>query len=333
MHLFKQTILVFFLINFLQIYIILNTLMAPLSLAEKKKVLFIMGATGTGKTKLSINLGTQFPSEVINSDKIQVYKGLDIITNKVPESERNGIPHHLLGIIDDPDYDFTVDDFCKHVLIALDLIIENGHLPIIVGGSNTYLATLLEDPNIAFRSKYDCCFIWVDVSLLVLFQYLDKRVDEMLDKGVVDEIRETFVPGADYSRGVRRAIGVPELGEYFLVEKKIDDETKKEKMLQGAIARTKENTCKLAEAQLLKIHKMNYEFGWGMTKIDSTQVFEAVLKGMDYKHLYHEIVFKPSVDIVKRFLHETTSGKGKALRQNGEQVTVVLQKSLKLAKD
>ncbi|RDX96646.1 Adenylate isopentenyltransferase 5, chloroplastic, partial [Mucuna pruriens] len=304
------------------------TCSAP-SVVSKKKVLFIMGATGTGKTKLSINLGTQFPSEIINSDKIQVYKGLDIITNKVQESERCAIPHHLLGIIDDLDYDFTVDDFCKRVLDTLDLIIENDHLPIIVGGSNTYLTTLLEDPNIAFRSKYDCCFIWLDVSLPVLFQYLDKRVDEMLDAGVVDEIREVFVPGADYSRGIRRAIGVPELGDYFLVEKEITEEAQKEKMLQHAIAKTKENTCNLAEMQLLKIHRMNYELGWGMSKIDSTQVFEAILKGEDYKKLYQEIVYKPSMEIVIRFLEETTQEGGKTPHQNGEQVVNFASNNIK----
>jgi len=278
-----------------------------------------MGATGTGKTKLSINLAMQFPSEIINSDKIQVYKGLDIITNKVSESERYGIPHHLLAIIDDPDYDFTVDDFCNHVLLALDTIIQNGHLPIIVGGSNTYLAAMLEDPNIGFRSKYDCCFIWVDVSLPVLFPYLDKRVDEMVDAGVVDEIREAFVAGADCSRGIRRAIGVPELGEFFLVEKEIDDETQKEKMLQHAIMKTKENTRKLAEKQLSKIRKMNHELK--MFRFDSTQVFEAVLKGVDYKQLYAELVFIPSIEIVKQFLEETTAVK-KTSSQNAEQVPI-----------
>ena len=76
---------------------------------NKEKVVFIMGSTGSGKTKLSIELGSLFPSEIINADKIQVYKGLDIITNKIPESERRGIPHHLLGIIEDPEFDFTVN--------------------------------------------------------------------------------------------------------------------------------------------------------------------------------------------------------------------------------
>jgi len=294
------------------------TIFPPPSLNGKKKVLFIMGATGTGKTKLSINLAKQFPSEIINSDKIQVYKGLDIVTNKVSESARCGIPHHLLGTIEDPDYDFTIDDFCKQVLEALDIITENGRLPIIVGGSNTYLAALLEDPDVAFRSKYDCCFIWVDVSIPVLVTYLDKRVDEMVDAGLVDEVREAFVAGADCTRGIRRAIGVPELGEFFLVEKEIEDKAQKEKMLQDAIVKAKENTRNLAERQLLKIRLMNEELK--MARIDSTQVFEAVLKGEDYKDLYEEIVLKPSMEIVKEFLEETTEG-GKMQHQNDEQAT------------
>ncbi|XP_058741827.1 adenylate isopentenyltransferase 5, chloroplastic-like [Vicia villosa] len=272
-------------------------------LTEKKNVLFIMGATGTGKTKLSINIGIQFPSEIINSDKIQVYKGLDIVTNKVPESEQCSIPHHLLGIIDDPDYDFTVNDFCKKMVETIDAIVENGHLPIIVGGSNSYLQVLVDDPIYAFRLKYNCCFIWVDVSLSILFPYLDKRVNEMVEAGLVDEIRDFFVPGANCTTGIRRAIGVPELQHYFEIENvKGIDEGHKEKILKEAISKMKENTCKLAENQLLKIDTMVNKLGWNMHQIDSTKVFEAVLKGENYQQLHQEIVVKPSLKIVKRFL-------------------------------
>ncbi|OIW12218.1 hypothetical protein TanjilG_32428 [Lupinus angustifolius] len=272
----------------------------------KKKVVFIMGSTGTGKTKLSINLGSQFPSEIINSDKIQVYKGLDILVNKIPESERCGIPHHLLDIIDNHYYTFTSDDFCKHALAAIDLIHQNGHLPIIVGGSNNYLEALVEDPNNAFLSKYDSCFIWLHVSLPVLFQYLDKRVDEMVDAGILDEIRQVYVPGASYSHGLRRAIGVEEFDHYILIEEESYDEAYKEKVLQDAIRRTKENTFKLAEDQLQKIHRLNYELGWGMHMIDSTLVFETVLRGEKYMDLYQEIILKPSMNIVQKFLEEAT---------------------------
>jgi len=288
------------------------------TLIEKKKVLFILGATGTGKTKLSINLGTQFPSEIINSDKIQVYKGLDIVTNKVQESERCSIPHHILGIIDDPEYDFTMDDFCKHVLEALNLIIENGHLPIIVGGSNSYLKKLLEDPTIAFHSKYDCCFIWLDVSLPILFPYLDKRVDEMVKAGMVDEIREFFVPGADNTKGIRRAIGVPELDSYFEIEmKKGIDDGQKEEILKEAIRKTKQNTFILAENQLSKIQNMADKLGSMINKINSTLVFEAILRGENYQNLHQEIVIKPSMKMVKRFLDETSHGLRNAKYSNG----------------
>ncbi|CAK8541983.1 unnamed protein product [Lathyrus sativus] len=277
------------------------------SMLEKKKVLFIMGATGTGKTNLSIKIGTQFPSEIVNSDKIQVYKGLDIVTNKLPKSEQCSIPHHMLGFIDDPNCDFSVTDFCKKMLETLDIIVENGHLPIIVGGSNSYIQTLVDDPIYAFRSKYDCCFIWVNVSLSILFPYLDKRVNEMVEAGLVDEIREYFVPGANCTRGIRRAIGVPELQRYFEIENnKGIDEGDKEKILKKAISKTKENTCKLAENQLLKIEEMVNKLGWKMHKIDSTKVFKAILKGEDYQHLHKEIVVKPSLEIVKEFLEETT---------------------------
>ncbi|KAK7295799.1 hypothetical protein RJT34_18711 [Clitoria ternatea] len=290
-----------------QLKILMASSTACLAPIMKKKVIFIMGATGTGKTKLSIKLGTKFPSEIINSDKIQVYKGLDIITNKIPHSQRCSIPHHLLSIIDDPDYDYTIDEFCNNVINALNLITQNGHIPIIVGGSNTYLEALVEDPKIAFCSKYDCCFIWLNVSLDVLFQYLDMRVDQMIDEGVVDEIRDAYEPEVDYSRGIRRAIGVPEFGQYFQVEKEFgDDDVKREKTLEHAIKSTKENTCKLAQIQLDKIHRMIYELGWKMMKIDSTKLFKAVLKGEDYEHLYQETVFKPSLKIVQKFLEGTT---------------------------
>ncbi|KAI9085567.1 hypothetical protein K1719_032410 [Acacia pycnantha] len=277
---------------------------------NKKKVLFIMGSTGTGKTKLSIDVGSHFPSEIINADKIQVYKGLDIITNKIPESERRGIPHHLLGIIEDPEFDFTTDHFSNHVIAAIEHITQQGNLPMIVGGSNTYLEFLVEHFTLDFRSKYDCCFLWLDVSLDVLFPYLDKRVDEMLEVGFVDETREFYQPGADYSAGIRRAIGAPELDEYFKVENDVDvDNDHKQELLKDAIKRMKDNTRTLAQGQLSKIHRLNDELGWGLNRIDATKVFEAILKGSAYQSLWKDMVFEPSKKIVQSFLNTASEGK------------------------
>lgn len=255
---------------------------------KKEKIVFILGATATGKSKLSINFATSFPAEIINSDKIQVYKGLDIVTNKMKESDRRGVPHHLLGFIDDPNADFTVHDFCHHVENSISQIKERGRVPIIVGGSNTYIEALVEGNN--FRSKYDCCFIWLDVSLPVLFKYVRKRVDQMVEAGLVDEIREIFEPGADYSRGIRRAIGVPELEPYFLAENSLDNKARREAFLRDCIEKTKENTCKLVCSQLRKIHRLKNELNWEIRRIDATAVFEK--SGIEAEDAWEKVVLK-----------------------------------------
>ncbi|EOY01252.1 TRNA delta(2)-isopentenylpyrophosphate transferase, putative [Theobroma cacao] len=266
----------------------------------KNKVIFVMGATATGKSKLSIDLATKFHGEVINSDKIQVFKGLDIITNKVTEEESRGVPHHLIGIVD-PEEDFTVGDFCHHVLKAIDTILKNGHIPIIAGGSNSYLEKLVEDPSIKFREYFDCCFIWVDASLPVLYERVGKRVDEMVMNGLVEEVRAVFVPGADYTRGIKRAIGAPEMENYFLVENNIKvDEAIKTKILANAFEEIKINTRKLVDSQLRKIQRLRDELGWKMHRIDATSVHEK--HGKDAEDTWKDVVLKKSLEIVGDFL-------------------------------
>ncbi|KAL2230816.1 UNVERIFIED_CONTAM: Adenylate isopentenyltransferase 3, chloroplastic [Sesamum indicum] len=100
----------------------------------KDKVVVVFGAIGTSKSLLVIDLATRFRAEVINSDNIQVYKGLSIVTNNVSNEECRGVPHHLLGIID-PKVDFTV----QHALLATDAIIQKNQLPIIAEGSNSFI--------------------------------------------------------------------------------------------------------------------------------------------------------------------------------------------------
>ncbi|KAH7865119.1 hypothetical protein Vadar_002463 [Vaccinium darrowii] len=269
-----------------------------LSKKTKKKVVFIMGATGTGKTRLSVDLATHFPAEIINSDKIQVYKGLDIVTNKISDLDRRGVAHHLLGEVD-PEADFTASDFCLHALKAIDYIVRSEKVPIVVGGSNTYLEALVEDQS--FKFKYDSCFIWVDVMLPVLNSFVSKRVDEMVLTGLVEEVRRMFVPGADYTRGIRRAIGVPELDSYFRVDSMVDvDEKSKEVLLRAAIDEIKSNTCKLVVNQLAKIRRLKNERGWHMHHINVTPVFEKCGDAADLE--WEKVVLWPSLEIVSEFL-------------------------------
>ena len=277
----------------------------------KPKVIFIMGATGTGKSKLSVDLATFFPVEIINSDKIQAYEGLDIVTNKLHVSERKGVPHHLLSFISDPNADFTVREFINHVHDLINHITKRGCIPIIVGGSNTYLEALVENDdnnnNFEFRSKYHCYFLWLDTRLDVLYKNNNERVDQMVKAGLIDEIRESFVPGIDYSRGIWRAIGVAEMEDYLMAERDNNNINKNEKecLLRTAIEETKYNTQSLVCRQVAKIRRLKDELQWEIQRIDATVVLEKRARGEEKKEVekaWKQFVLKPSMEIVAEFL-------------------------------
>ena len=266
-----------------------------------EKVVIIMGATGTGKSKLYVHLASRYKAELINSDKMQVYKGLDIVTNKLTMEEQCGIPHHLLGILN-PYADFTVDHFRYMVVRAIESIVSRGHLPIIVGVSNTYIEALIDDEDSKFRSKYDCCFVWVDVLVLVLDPFLSKRVDQMIENGMVDELRKMFDPNVDHSQGIFRSIGIPEFDQYFRNESSLDKETNA-MLIQKAISEMKENTYKLACLRVEKIYRLRDIKGWNIHRLDATQVFKK--KGKESDEAWNELVARPSVAIVGQFLSKT----------------------------
>ncbi|XP_027367516.1 adenylate isopentenyltransferase 3, chloroplastic [Abrus precatorius] len=270
---------------------------------QKEKVVLVMGATGTGKSRLSVDLATCFPSEIINSDKIQVYQGLDIVTNKISKEDQRGVPHHLLGT-QNPDTEFTVNDFCDTSSSAIQSITAHEQLPIIVGGSNSYLEALIDDDDYKFRSRYDFCCLWVDVSMPVLYSYVAERVDQMFHSGMVDELRPFFNPNGDYSRGIRRAIGVPEFDEYFRREAFVGEETRK-KLLEEALSAIKLNTCKLAMKQLGKIHRLKNVKRWEIHRLDATAVFRK--RGQESNEAWNKLVAEPSAMIVARFLYNSTN--------------------------
>ncbi|XP_047238702.1 tRNA dimethylallyltransferase isoform X2 [Girardinichthys multiradiatus] len=103
----------------------------------------ILGATGTGKSKLAIEIGKRLQGEVISADSMQVYKGLDIITNKVTAEERAQCPHHMIGFVDPLVRTYTVVDFRNKALELVDDLHSRNKLPIIVGGTNYYIESLL----------------------------------------------------------------------------------------------------------------------------------------------------------------------------------------------
>ncbi|XP_069146913.1 adenylate isopentenyltransferase 3, chloroplastic-like [Solanum lycopersicum] len=160
-----------------------------------------MGATGTGKSSLSVDVSTHFGGEIINSDKMQVYKGLEIVTKKITHAKKQGLRHYLLGKIE-LDADFTAENFCLQAVVYIEKLLKTQRVSIIVGASNSYIEKLVEDPVFMFKYKYDCCFIWINVEQSVLNRGVDMRIDQMVKEWLVDEVRQIFIPDADYTKGI-----------------------------------------------------------------------------------------------------------------------------------
>ncbi|KAM3692808.1 hypothetical protein ACB098_08G115400 [Castanea mollissima] len=387
---------------------------------EKAKVVVIMGPTGSGKSRLAIDLATYFPIEIINADSMQVYHGLDVLTNKVSLNDQKGVPHHLLGTIS-PNLEFTAKDFRDSVIPLINDILLRNCMPVIVGGTNYYIqalvsAFLLDDsaedmdegclsgplgdeqtdkeldfgrdssdysydhlkdidpvaanrihpnnhrkisqylnlysrsgvpPSKLFQEKtaknwgqvnnfrYNCSFICVDASLPVLDQYVEQRVDCMIEAGLLNEVFDIYNPNADYTRGLRQAIGVREfenfLRDYFL-EGRCDEESdstegslslrsinKGNKMLKEniqvildtigdnqpkillkeAIDRMKLNTRRLVRRQKRRINRLQTLFGWNIHYVDST---ESISCKSDDSWALH--VVEPAEKIIRSFLNK-----------------------------
>lgn len=110
----------------------------------KERLVVIVGPTAVGKTALSIEMAKKFNGEIISGDSMQIYRGLDIGTAKITAEEMQGIPHHMIDIIE-PDDTFSVRDFQQMVKKLITKINENGRLPILVGGTGLYITSVIRN--------------------------------------------------------------------------------------------------------------------------------------------------------------------------------------------
>lgn len=109
-------------------------------------IIAVVGPTGVGKTKMSIELAKRYNAEIISSDSMQIYKKMDIGTAKVTEEEKEGIIHHMIDI-KDVDEDYSVYNYQKDARYVLDKLLSENKNIIIVGGTGLYLKALLYDYN------------------------------------------------------------------------------------------------------------------------------------------------------------------------------------------
>ncbi|TRY63565.1 hypothetical protein TCAL_11566 [Tigriopus californicus] len=111
-------------------------------MAGRMPLVVILGATGAGKSKLALELAHHFKGEVISADAMQMYRGLDIVTNKVTPEEIAMAPHHMIGFLD-PLSKCTVVDFRNQALPIVEDLLRRNVMPVICGGTNYYIESLL----------------------------------------------------------------------------------------------------------------------------------------------------------------------------------------------
>ena len=109
----------------------------------------VVGATGTGKSDLSLDLAERLiadgtPAEIVNADAMQLYRGMDIGTAKLAPAERRGIPHHLLDVLE-PSEEASVARYQREARAVVGGILERGATPILVGGSGLYVSGVVYD--------------------------------------------------------------------------------------------------------------------------------------------------------------------------------------------
>ena len=109
-----------------------------------KNLVILAGPTGVGKTHISIKLAKELNGEIISSDSMQIYKYMDIGSAKVTKEEMNGIVHHLIDFLD-PKESFTVSDYKSMAEEAIDSVLLNNKIPMLVGGTGLYINSLINN--------------------------------------------------------------------------------------------------------------------------------------------------------------------------------------------
>jgi len=331
----------------------------------KKNIVTIVGTTGVGKSQFSIELAKAINGEIINADSMQVYEKLDIITNKHPLKERDGIAHHVMDHVNWNE-EYFIHRFSKEANNAIEDIHSRGKIPIIIGGTHYYLQNLLFnnktvgesinkskikreltkddvelldgpvdkifdklrqiDPIIAEKFhpedkrklrraleiymttgqkpseiyheqkldeledtslKYNSLLFWVYSDPEILKDRLDKRVDNMMKLGALDEINELYefyisqMPVPDCTTGIWQVIGFKEFLPWLESTRKLNKDD--HSLFNQGVDRMKIRTRQYAKYQVKWIKKLlavelnkearfNFKYGGKLYLLDATDL-------------------------------------------------------------
>lgn len=184
---------------------------------QKRPLIIITGPTASGKTALSIELAKSIGGEIISADSMQVYRHMDIGSAKVTEEEMDGVPHHLIDVLE-PSEDFNVVKFQSMAKKAMEEIYSHGHIPIVAGGTGFYIQALL----------YDIDFTETDESTEIRRE-LEQTAREKGPRALHELLREVDPESADaiHENNVKRVIRAIEF--YRQTGRKISEHNREER--------------------------------------------------------------------------------------------------------
>jgi len=285
-----------------------------------KDLIVITGPTASGKTAMSVEVAKVLGAEIVNADSMQIYKYMDIGTAKPTVEERQGIPHHLIDIIN-PDEQFSVARYCECAKLAIDSIHAKGKPAVMVGGTGLYVDSLVNniqfseiEPDEEYRAKtdalaeekgneyiynmlveidpdsankisvsdrkriiralevyhltgktitwhneqsrsvpspYNTTMFAIDVAREILYDKINRRVDIMMDMGLVEEVKSIVDMGIGKDTTAMQAIGYKEIVQYLDGEISIEE----------AVDKIKQGSRRYAKRQLTW-YRRNEKVNW-----------------------------------------------------------------------
>ncbi|MCB9808414.1 tRNA dimethylallyltransferase [Candidatus Peribacteria bacterium] len=189
-------------------------------------LIVILGPTASGKTGFSIEVAKWLQNaDIINADSRQLYRGMDIGTAKITLEQMQGIPHHLLDVLD-PREQSTAGGYKKAAEAIIDEIIEQEKVPVLVGGSMLYIAAITDglsfDPSKRdelrspeSKCKYDLLIIGLGKKRDEVVEKINNRTSLLFDAGWVDEVKTLLTQGYTTSDPGFVACGYREIAQYL----------------------------------------------------------------------------------------------------------------------
>ncbi|XP_028755525.1 tRNA dimethylallyltransferase 9-like isoform X1 [Neltuma alba] len=149
----------------------------------REKVIVISGPTGAGKSRLALELAKRLNGEIVSADSVQVYQGLDVGSAKPSPNDRKEVKHHLIDILH-PSKDYSVGQFFEDARQATRCILDNGRVPIVVGGTGLYLRWFIYGkPDVPKASAYVKSKVYSELAELQKNEDWDAAVQLVVDAG------------------------------------------------------------------------------------------------------------------------------------------------------